>query len=183
MVAAAFLCGGCSRTTPNGVTIEGGVVVALYRPCDQAVIGDLKLYEGDATVGAPVWAARLVDPARGTVRMPILPDVPGYAVTDRRGRGLVPARMYRLDAHSVKGSEWSGATFRPSDLEPGTIKREIGGDHDLARWGRGRTPCISPAERALVIGLWVVFVAAAVAGLVALVIVVRRRRRSPPALA
>jgi hypothetical protein len=183
MVAAAFLCGGCTRTIPNGVTIERGVVVALYRPCNQAVIGDLKLYEGDATVGAPVWAARLVDPARGTVRMPIVPDVPGYAVTDRRGRGLVPARMYRLDAHSLKGSEWSGATFRPSDLEPGRIKREIGGDRDLPRWERSRTPCVSTAERAWVIVGDVVFVAAVVAGLVALVFVARRRRRSPPALA
>ncbi len=178
LVVFALLLAGCSRATPNGVTLQNGEVVALYRPCQTDVIGRIDLYQGEDFARPPVWSARLVDHRRGTLAIPLVSSVPGYEIKSHLTGPLDRRRTYALDAHAPNGSEWSGATFRPGELRPGKIK-QFGEFRDVASWRKGHTACVPMVLRVLSVGFGVVMVGGIAAAMVTLL--VRRRRRAIPA--
>jgi hypothetical protein len=161
---------GCSRITPNGVTIsENGVVSALYKPCRDDAIGRIELYDRRDLRGRPIWSARLENASKGTLRIAITDKVPGYSVTDKRGVELTRDQVYRLDAQSRGGIEWGGTTFRVSELTPGEIRLWSGRVTSLKEWLNERTECVPRGIRilsdALRVGIVLAMVIGAVLGL------------------
>lgn len=169
--SSLLLLSGCTAYTPNGVTIRDGAVTAIYRPCGQAVIGRIDLFEGDDYDQPPVWSARLVDPRHGTLVMPISPTVAGYQITNHVNDGLKPSVTYVIVAQSSTSVEWDGVDFKLSDLRTGQIKT-YNGYANIASWATPRQ-CGSTDQKVIIAIVSVL----GLGNIAALIIVVNRRRR------
>ncbi len=127
IVVPALLLSGCVRRTPHGVGLKDGVVLAVFKPCEQAVVGDIKLYRGDFAWGQVVWSARLVDPNQGKLQIPLGSNsesqLLGYRVTGQMTGELEREQLYSVSATSDRGVNFGGSTFRPLAVARGQAPR------------------------------------------------------------
>lgn len=174
------LAAGCSSTAPStGVTRIDRAVVVAYKPCEGSeAIGRLELYGSDDPT-RPVWTAVHVAGDPAALDLPVIPQYPGYTITDDRPDGeLDPDQRYSFEATGTEGTEWGGPGFRVGDLVQGRV-RVAGQDLAFRDWVDSPASC---PEVGLAGALLTGGVMAGIAGgaLVLFRLLTRRGRRAAP---
>lgn len=179
-VVIVLLLSGCVRPTPQGVGLKDGMALAVFKPCEEAIVGEVKVYRGDFASGQVVWSARLVDPRQGRLQIPLgsISDsqLLGYDVTDHMTGSLEPNQLYSVSATSERGVNFGGSSFRPSELQDGKLLVD-GKLRDLEAWAAEPPEC-DAATLPAAVRLAILASVLGLAVLLSFIILFRRRKRA-----